>query len=604
MNLLFVKIFICIITFKSTFSTIHDFFNNSKDLQSYHMLAKKISYLARKSARFEHPRVAIFMKNSPHVDDLTAVIVHRLSKSLISNYITNKELKSEFVGRPCNYNIFIYYQGDAKQFISLVETKKYHYSPWKLTSNGVLIIMDDFNEDRIKPGFELLFERKMINLVILGLETFNAYSYNPFKRGVQKHEFLATKFSDLYPDLMKNLMGKEFIVAQYSEPPKSIITKRGEIRGVDGLMMQEVFRKMNATYKVYDVTQSYRYSEIYKALSNGTANITFNNFLYLARDYSNSSTEIVYSAEIGSMNLIVPDQSLYKNLSLFEPFKSNSLIILILSMILFSIIWNRFKNYFDFNETFIDTFFQTLEISLRIPITRVITEIPERCLVITYICAIFIIMSYYQTILICIISKPLPNAEISLSEINDSQSFSIIIPSNFEVSSDLKNYYLKNIINNNVSSKNLTIWDLDQIEPIQNVGYIAPFEAGRAFVRSSLNVIQGKRPYKLINDGLLFSVMAYQTERNCIYVKSITKLVQRIREANLFVHYWTISLFEARKLQSEPLKAKFEIIYEQNNSITFNSLKSAFYFVIFGYLIAFFVFLVEIIMHYIRKRFM
>lgn len=556
-------------------------------LEFFHGDAAKISSLVLDN--IESPCVSMFMlKRTEKLRDMVESIIKDLSQRYIPVYVDNDV--EVHLQPSSNFNIFV--SLDVESFLSFIHYK--NANQWKLSSSTILLLLCD--SCIVTNGFfEETFRLKMINVAIIVSESNLAITYNPFSKIRAEHDFLSSTYDQLFPDLLADLMQFPLRVARFDEPPRSFLTKAG-LAGVDFHVMSEVLARMNASYTVFDTTSSTQRTKMYQALEDGTASLTFNSFLYLSINYHNSSSDYIYPITVGSLNLLVPSPcNFHSHFSLIEPFRPNSLIAIFVIISAFILIWYKMKVYLGHSAMkFVDIVFDTYRISLGIPLFRKITLSAERRLVIGYVLAMFVIMSEYQTVLISMISSQKADSHLTLSYVNESKGMKIVIPRIYDVSTHLRSYYLRGLMNNDIELADVNIWELNRTPPKPDVAYLVPRTVGQEFERSSANFIHGRRIYDFINHGLLISILANGIERNSIYRQKISMWVQRIREAHLIKHFWLISVFETRKVYGFYVDEDFDV-ENMHHRVTFESLKPVFSFLLIGGFVATVVFVVEII---------
>lgn len=93
-----------------------------------------------------------------------------------------------------------------------------------------------------------------------------------------------------------------------------------------------------------------------------------------------------------------------------------------------------------------------------------VQTIPERFLFTGYIIFSFVILSGYQTVLISILRSPDSAPIFSLSDVNSSSKFDIIIPAKYEMSEHLTSDHLRGVMRNAYLITSVNIWDLGKMK--------------------------------------------------------------------------------------------------------------------------------------------
>lgn len=246
----------------------------------------------------------------------------------------------------------------------------------------------------------LMFAKKAYvnNAAILYLDeskNVHCFTYHPWTQDKYHLNMinLTLDMSNLFYDKMKDLNGYQLRLAQFHNPPKSVI-KDNRLTGYDSYLMHTLLDKLHATYslnKQYDDIES-----VHQDLIENNADISFNaekskNFMF-----SFFLTNI-YLNEIESYCMLVPKrQGSIINL-LVQPFQSDAVIFVCVFLSVFTLLWWNLK------ENRANGFWGAVSDILQLLILGGIPQIPvtimKKFLLASFIGFSFFLMSTYKSIL-------------------------------------------------------------------------------------------------------------------------------------------------------------------------------------------------------------
>lgn len=576
----------------------------------------KLSELIQVDLPFGVQRMVVYtLSDKTEVQDISNDIIRGILSDDLGNirsvYVAAKSLQLESIKKPCRsrFNVIITDNLRLEFFFKTIEGQ----SPMRIFSSKaitVFIVVESkpVNSNQLNEIFHKILSFNVLNSFIihinLGKDQFTVRSFNffPFATVSQRSKILEFSILDIefntsHIDKDSNLNGHRLKLVQYDDPPKSFTTLLDPLRGYDGMLMRVVCEKLNATPKVIRLpcTDRFTVSSAIK-LHNGTADISVNSQMFLSRDYSNSTFDFIYPQILESLNLLVPTQvaSSWGYLSVFRPFRYEIWFVLLLTMVSFTFMWYFIRvKVLKLQSNFSDLILTVWRIHVCNLVTQPVRTTSERFLFTGYMLFAFVIMNGYQTILISILSSPDSPPIFSLSDVNASNKFDIIIPAKYEMSEHLTSDHLRGVMRNNYKVTNVNIWDFGGMERNESHTYMVPSVDGTWFRQSVSNRRQdGDLMYNLVEEGVLYSVNTHMTRKSFILEKRISYIVERIRQAKLLDKFVPQSLFEAR--QHGLLSKEQQAATEQNRRVTMESLKSAFALLILGYAISIAVFVFEL----------
>lgn len=450
----------------------------------------------------------------------------------------------------------------------------------------------------LKVVFNQLLQNSLLNVIIAhinmesgSIRTFNHFPYSVSSK-IKEYDLLTKQFVGADFNRDSNLNGHLINLVQYDDPPKTLAVPTDPLRGYEGMLMRVVMDKINATPNVIRLPCSDQFVKLSTLqLTNGSGELTVNTQFILSGIYDNSSIDFLYPQILDSYNLLVhvKTNNRWNYMSVFKPFQFEIWAALFVVLMLVTFIWYIIRAWvFKKNCKFAD-----IAMSVGGLLTQPIQSNAERCLFTAYIMFIFIIMNGYQTVLISIMTSPETNSHMTLPEINATSDVEIVMPAKYELSKEFIEKYLQNIVNNKFKVVRMNFWDLGEIERNENHVYLVHVRDGGHFSSTVANRDQnGQLMFKMLPEGLWYSMDTYAMKKNFVLEKRITTLVEGIRQAKLLDRYIPEALFEARQLGI--LSREQKDGSNKPKVVTFESLKSAFAVLLVGYLISILAFIYEV----------
>lgn len=464
----------------------------------------------------------------------------------------------------------------------------------------VFVVLQPHEVDlsEIDSIFKKLLNRNLMNSIIVHCNIQNgkieSFNHQPFSTGPRNLRFdiFNIEFNSIFLDRDSNINGYPLRFVQYDDPPKSFVTTTDPLRGYEGMLMRILVEKMNATPLVTRLPCTERFVQLSTSeLCNGTGDITVNTQFLLNGDFENPSIDFINPQITDSLNLLVHLQTSrsWGYLSVLKPYQWQVWCCLILALVIFASAWYLVK------VKILKQSIKFAKIALSVGglLTQPIQSTTERLLFAGYVLFVFIIMNGYQTVLISIFTSPSVNTFLTLKQVNESAGIEIVLPAKYELSSELTEHYLRKIVQNDFKIVRMNFWDLGKIEHNDNHVYLVHVRDGTHFTSSVANRdYNGAMMFKLLPEGLWYSMDTYATKKNFIFERRITDIVERIRQARLRDVFIPQALFEARQLGM--LSKEQKGAQDKPTMVTFESLKSAFVLLLVGYVISLLAFICEV----------
>lgn len=438
-------------------------------------------------------------------------------------------------------------------------------------SNVLYVSTDEENEFRYKY-FEIMFEfLKMVYtynaaLMFLDKATRNAhcFTYNPWTATNNTIEILnyTDHLEDVYFDKMNNLQGRTLKLAQYSNPPKSII-KDQRLYGYDSYLLNIILDKLNATYslnKYYD-----NFKSVQRDLVQNNADLTMNTAKSSNFYISYFSTNI-YLNEIESVCILVPRKNgAFINI-LLTPFGGDSLIFVGVCLMVFTVLWWKLKA--GQENRLVSAIGDMLQLFIVGSVPKLPKTLLKKILVTSIMTFSFFLMSSYKSILITnIIESNVENSDFkTLAELlttNKNLKFHVTDDLRADIIFFMDEELKKRLIPFDVESNNTR--PFENIVDFDNC-YILTETDAHLFLNSERNYKGNELRMYLLKEKLFFSLKSISISSESHLEEKLNDLVLRVSESGIAKYWGVLSQITDLKAQ---LQTQREIESIQNIKINF-----------------------------------
>lgn len=342
------------------------------------------------------------------------------------------------------FNVFVINEMNVTEIETVVRSRALK-SLWSVKALTVFVVVN--NQSVVRKEVEsFLMEasrNRMLNSVVFHLDIrssmFTIFTYNPFKKRDNLQELPQdSTFTKVFYDKLNNMHLHPIRISQYEDIPRSFLTDDGVVHGLDGMILNVVVQRLNATYVINDVSLSLKDSKNYASfleLFNGTAEISFNRRMFLSSDYLDSSIDYIYPREIESIRLLVPKAlPISQYMALLQPFEIHTWFMIVGTFFLYCFAWYFGRKHLLASTplTLEDAFLKTYRIFLASPLTKKITSCSERYFIMSFILFSFVILSTYQTMLITFLMTPQYERDLTLADIISDPKFEIVVPKGYD----------------------------------------------------------------------------------------------------------------------------------------------------------------------------
>lgn len=472
--------------------------------------------------------------------------------------------------------------------------------------SNVLYVSNDEEHEFIYENFEMMFQffKKVhtYNAAVMFLDktTGNVHclTYNPWTARSNSIDILnyTDHLEDVFYDKMQNLQGRTLKLAQYSNPPKSII-KDQRLNGYDSFLLSIILDKLNATYslnKYYD-----NFKSVQRDLIKNNADLTMNTAKSSNFYISYFSTNI-YLNEIESICILVPRKNGPIINMLLTPFSEGSLISVGGCMLVFTMLWWKLKA--GQENRLVSAIGDILQLVIVGGLPKLPKTLLKKILVTSIMTFSFFLMSSYKSILITnIIESNVGNS--------DFKTMAELLTTNknlkFHVTDDLREDII--FFMDEELKKRLIPFDVESnnTRPFENIVdfdncYILTETDAHLFLNSELNYEGNELRMYLLKEKLFFSLKSISISSESHLEEKLNDLVLRVSESGM-AKYWGI-LSQTTDLNVK-LQTRREIESIQNITINFKIFGKILNLYVIFICISTIVFFLEVFIYWLRKPF-
>lgn len=425
----------------------------------------------------------------------------------------------------------------------------------------------------------------------------HCFTYHPWTHDKYHLQMinLSLDMNNLFYDKMENLNGFELRLAQFHNPPKSII-KENRLTGYDSFLMHTLLDKLRATYRLnkhYDDIEG-----VQQDLIENKADISFNaeeskNFMF-----SFFLTNI-YLNEIESYCMLVPKrQGSIINL-LVQPFKYNALIFMGVFLSVFTLLWWNLKE--NRGNGFWGAVSDILQLLILGGIPQTPVTIMKKFLLASFIGFSFFLMSTYKSILMTDIIQ-------SNYRTSEPQTLKDLLRTHNTIKIYVAIELLRDfsIFLDSDTKDNLVILDIPQNSLSENIDdfdscYILTETAASVFLNSERNHDDDNIPRMyMMKEKLFYTFKSISISSESHLEDKISELVTRVAESGI-AKYWSILPQEDEIKHDWRGRDDFDDDIDMDEIFTMDDVKMPLKLYVYFILASVIVFVLEMYVHWLNS---
>ncbi|KAJ3663157.1 hypothetical protein Zmor_007463 [Zophobas morio] len=181
------------------------------------------------------------------------------------------------------------------------------YTFWSSRSHNHFIICSSVDNTNFLPNLlQTIWENRIVNFVVVFVFDFlQIFSFNPFKNEMLN---LTRRRRNFFPNKVKNLYGHQLRVSLWADWPLTV-HENGEWSGDDYEMLQLVMEMVNATLAIVEPPSILNYAGLIKDVQTNNSDFCFTTFFLRQKNETPSNIECSYPHEKNEFVVLIPYDS-------------------------------------------------------------------------------------------------------------------------------------------------------------------------------------------------------------------------------------------------------------------------------------------------------